>query len=666
MIIKTNWHKCHGKGWTGIITPESFAHPAKFSRALIRRIYAHALEQGYIAPGAIVVDPFGGVALGALHAMQNGLHWVAMELEEKFVVLGRANIDLWNARYSKLLPGWGTAQLLQGDSRRLAEALGAAGLVVSSPPYAGSAVAKSSDGVDLHKQFDTYQAQGGGASFEAFCKTQRLHSQGYGDSDGQLSALPLGNHAVVIGSPPWEQSLSRDRVDKADRVALARELGIPVDQVSAIDMENIGQRKQEYGATPGQMGSIVVGSPPHGSNAAHGRSGPIDAAMFDRQPGKDGQTFACEDYGDTPAQMGGMPSGDLAAVLSSPVYPGCLHGRGGIDTDKLRDGDNPPGPNSQALITNDYGHEPGQLGTMVLGSPPHLNTLASDDPDKRGGLFRDPKRRDDKTLTAEYGDEPGQLGAMRAGALVGSPPWESVIPSQEKQEWHQARASIGRNNSLGTGDYGASDNQLGQEKGDTFWSCAQTIMRQCHEILSPGSVAIWVLKAFVRNKAIVDFPGQWQQLGEACGFETIEIVRAWLVEDRGAQYGLFGGLDERKVERKSFFRRLAEKRARAVRHWEDVGRNEKARHLWASHAQLWEIYDAESTAWKNGEMDGRDVRAMIDRDAPPKKPTPNRILSNAQTMAYVEAGEPDIEIDTAIDFEIVLIQRKPHPLAVTK
>ncbi len=174
-------------------------------------------------------------------------------------------------------------------------------------------------------------------------------------------------------------------------------------------------------------------------------------------------------------------------------------------------------------------------------------------------------------------------------------------------------------------------------------------MQQCYQILAPGSVAIWVLKAFVRNKAIVDFPGQWQQLGEACGFETIEVIRAWLIEDRGAQYDLFGGLEERKVERKSFFRRLAEKRARAVRHWVDVARNEKARHLWTLRAELWKRYERELA---NPDMKN-------DPPKPPEKPTPRRILSSAQTKAYAEAGEPDIEIDTAIDFEIVLIQRRP-------
>lgn len=76
----------------------------------------------------------------------------------------------------------------------------------------------------------------------------------------------------------------------------------------------------------------------------------------------------------------------------------------------------------------------------------------------------------------------------------------------------------------------------------------------------PSGVVIWVLKAFIRGGKIVDFPGQWQSLCESCGFETIEIIRAWLVEERGTQYDLEGEAHTKVIERKSFFRRLAEKK----------------------------------------------------------------------------------------------------------
>src|SRR5262245_66648309 len=92
---QTTWHGCYDAGWKGLIVDEAFSHPAKFSRQLIGRIYAH-LREHYVPAGATVVDPFGGVALGALDAMAQGLHWVGCELEEKFHKLGCANIAQWN------------------------------------------------------------------------------------------------------------------------------------------------------------------------------------------------------------------------------------------------------------------------------------------------------------------------------------------------------------------------------------------------------------------------------------------------------------------------------------------------------------------------------------------------------------------------------------------
>jgi len=67
-----------------------------------------------------------------------------------------------------------------------------------------------------------------------------------------------------------------------------------------------------------------------------------------------------------------------------------------------------------------------------------------------------------------------------------------------------------------------------------------------------------VLKGFVRKGEYVDFPDQWRQLGESCGFESVEWIRAWLVEDSGTQAGMFGDDKQLVKSRKSFFRRLAE------------------------------------------------------------------------------------------------------------
>jgi hypothetical protein len=108
--------------------------------------------------------------------------------------------------------------------------------------------------------------------------------------------------------------------------------------------------------------------------------------------------------------------------------------------------------------------------------------------------------------------------------------------------------------------YGTTQGQLAAATDDTFWTAARQIVEQTYAVLRPGAHAAWVVKSYVKAKQIVPFPEQWQALCEAVGFETVHIHRAWLVEDRGTQFDLEGNGHHKKAERKSFFRRLAEKK----------------------------------------------------------------------------------------------------------
>ena len=277
------WLGCYKSGWKGLICDESFAHPAKFARNLIERIYAHVIAEGWVSAGDRVVDPFGGVALVGFDAMRHGLHWTGCELEAKFHGLGNQNILLWNERFSRM-PQWGTARLLNGDSRKLASVLSEAHIAMSSPPYEGI-----------------------------------------------------------------------------------------------------------------------------------------------RQDG-----------------------GRIA-----------LEGAGGFGA---------------------------------------------------------------------YTDEPAD-------------------------HWHTQR----------------DQNNLGNLKtGETFWSASRIILEQLHSVLTPDAHAVFVVKAFVRNKQIVDFPAQWAQLCEAVGFRLLHDHHAMLTEEYGEQHRLDGGSDTKTVARKSFFRRLAESKGSPKIDYENI------------------------------------------------------------------------------------------------
>lgn len=166
----------------------------------------------------------------------------------------------------------------------------------------------------------------------------------------------------------------------------------------------------------------------------------------------------------------------------------------------------------------------------AVSSPPFAQSIGSDDPDKRGGLFRDERRRNDVNLTGEYGDTPGQLGRMDS-----EPTFENFVLEMLRERFKERQ----------------------RQQENTFWNAARQVVSQVYDCLVPGAHAIWVVKAYIRDKQVVDFPGQWQAMCEACGFVTEHIHKAWMVEERGVQLGFFEDKDL-NVKRSSFFRRLYE------------------------------------------------------------------------------------------------------------
>jgi len=383
----TRWTGCYEADWRDICLPDAYAHPAKMRPGMMQRLYPYLIKQGYVRPGAVILDPFCGVGLGAFHALLCGLRWVGVELEDKFFALGEQHLTYWQQRY-----GLAQARILPGDSRELGAILawyfagtGTVQALVSSPPYEGS-----------------NQDYAAGYTY-AGVKVGNLHPHdacrraSYGTTPGQLGAQPPGDVGAIVSSPPYNLPMSQD---------------------------HNGTRGGQRGTTPSEPGAFVK-------------------------------------YGATPGQLEGLPAGDFQAIVSSPPYEGTLSTEGN-----------------------------------------HI----------------------DRSKSACPGGTRASRGALPATAFSSSPA------------------------------------QLGNTTGDTFWSAASQILAECAAILPPGAVAVWIVKPFVRDKKIVPFDALWQALCEHHGFRLVERIEASLVEDHGTQETLFGAADQLTTAKKSFFRRLAERK----------------------------------------------------------------------------------------------------------
>jgi len=379
------WENCYPSNWKGVIVPEAMSHPAKFSSRLIRRIYEHLFEQGWVVRGVKVLDPFGGVALGALHAMQMGLHWVGNELEPKFVELGagydcpgfskhdwvrfygrakrvnfshdhhwcpeclermdshvkevshdlfssnghglipsapahrfQGNIDLWNATYGGQ-PHWGTAVLLQGDSRKLAASLQRLGFSgsVSSPPFASVEGAHSARkyadpekvAKEMAEKYRNGTFKGHAASEEAILKSLLdANGQTYGDSSGQMANMKTSEQGfqASLSSPPFRHSEGGTPEPKPGGVIDERLYARHAAGNSAAD---------GYGVTEGQLANMkektgfegAVSSPPYAQGAQH--TGGADSNPEKMNGGEINRYGVGDGYGTTEGQLG-ADSGD--------------------------------------------------------------------------------------------------------------------------------------------------------------------------------------------------------------------------------------------------------------------------------------------------------------------------------------------------------------------
>lgn len=312
--IVSDWEKCYGEAWSWV-SKETMSHPAKFSRALIRRIYRHAIEEGWLKEGDTVVDPFGGVALGAFDALQNGINWVGCELEPRFVEIGNRNIDRWNHSFKNRLRKWADARLIQGDSRQLCEVIQSARCCISSPPYDRQ----------MNQGGNTPAAVGIGRNTRGQrpCEASGEHNLTRTNNPdnplnlGNMKATESGFQACVSSPPFSERHDYKDPEKSRAHVEKLKENG------GVIGGSNI---HQVCGNTDGNLSVLkatdegfqaCVSSPPYIEGLGHGgKATEIDKKKFANCRDTGQSAF----YGKENGQLGAMREGDFAACISSPPY----------------------------------------------------------------------------------------------------------------------------------------------------------------------------------------------------------------------------------------------------------------------------------------------------------------------------------------------------------
>jgi hypothetical protein len=400
---------------------DSTKHPAKMSLALTHAIIRQMMAWGWLTPGALVVDPFGG--RGTTAAVWCGLdprnRCVTIEIEPHFVEFQQQNREYASQQLGRPLL-W---EIVHGDSRKADEHLRERGVGVTSPPYSQSEIIATPYSIGKRWKEEGRPAIEG----EAGNKRNRR----YGHSAGQIAQFP----DVSISSPPYSGHTGRDHTrdedDEGRKSAAQARTGERCGEGSVF------RDSEGYGNTPGQIGQLPdpndfpvgVGSPPF---AGMNITSQTNIQSHKKPDGTSVLSGVVGDgYGTSPGQIGAMP--DPVGISSPPYGRGVI---GQTNVERLREltrtpgssleGRNPEGAWFEAMAAG-YVNSPGNIdnlpdGPVGLGSPPWGGSLGATDPG-----FITPGEREkyvhEKSNLTEYGGTPGQIGSMPDPVGLMSPPY---------------------------------------------------------------------------------------------------------------------------------------------------------------------------------------------------------------------------------------------------
>lgn len=621
-ITITDWHGCYEGGWQDAIVPEAFAHPAKFSRSLIVRIIRYGLDQGYWKAGDTIGDCFGGVALGGIIAGYHGLNWIGVELEPRFVELGNKNLAMHGPRWMALEQAT-SVRLVQGDSRRFAEIVGEVCGVVSSPPYAESLHLNESQEVQVAR----LAAKGNHAAIAKMSGNSASGNQGYGATSGNIGNLPAGQLDAVVSSPPYAESIKGDHGERETAAESTAKRQTPGGSLGQ------SQRHGGYGATVGNIGNLkdgavdaVVTSPPFMDNGVN--LGDVGDTPDMRQQIGNGSKPRKEAYGGTAGQIGNLKGGCLdrcaaCGKLLTHTQQNNSPGTGGLAAQSAPLSVQPSVPAARTedgscrrIGANTSGERTGQNQEPLQSSETAASAETADRPtictsttngthtipEARGTTHSATSKRSVERATRRGTRSPESTACTSASSAEAKSGQEGARLSSAT-ETNAANDTSARHSKPIESESGAaflcaacaaSQSHLGTNgtstapmsaavrqsqpaskrtvdpNAETYWSAMKLVYEQVHLSLKPGGVCAIVLKDYISKGRRVPLCDQTCTLLESLGFDVFERCRCWLVkEDRHP--GLFDGEDVVKTtERKSFFRRLAEKKGSPRIDWEEV------------------------------------------------------------------------------------------------
>jgi len=363
----------------------------------------------------------------------------------------------------------GEITVIKGDARKLTELIGVVDAEVSSPPYSASLRKKNRNVKDLDRLLKAgYSEKWIKQHHDQPNQNIAISGQGYSKDPNNIGNLAHGQIDAVLTSPPYGEANEGGGIARKGyegKFGKDEKLQERHDRKFSKDPENISNLKFDS----------IITSPPYAESLGKSRKG------YTTDP----QLARTRQYGQDTSD-GNI--GNLKMEKAEAKMP------------KRKNGVRTP---ARAAYFGDYGTgtDPANLGSLpidgIITSPPYEGSEAFMDTDFVKKISPDIEAR---TLKYKSGGHVSQHHSA----------------SPEAEQRYLDKAEKGRI---------SHPDSLGKLVKENYLSAMKRVYGEMYSVLKPGGVAVIVVKAFQRNKRVVDLPWQTWLLLHACGFEFEDVVK---------------------------------------------------------------------------------------------------------------------------------------------
>jgi tRNA G10 N-methylase Trm11 len=184
-------------------------------------------------------------------------------------------------------------------------------------------------------------------------------------------------------------------------------------------------------------------------------------------------------------------------------------------------------------MSEGYSESPDNIGNLPMGeiaaiitSPPYSEGIGHGHAGENASHEYEARLQMQERYASAFESE-GNIGVLKHGevdAVITSPPYEKTIKDHGTSE-RATKINLEKNN-LSSWAYNAENpDNIGNKSKETYLEAMLQVYSEMFQVLKSGGVTAVIVKPFIRNRQVVDLPFQTWLLMQKCGFELLKVYK---------------------------------------------------------------------------------------------------------------------------------------------